>query len=504
MNNHFLTQLISPVTARVGSGTQYGDVAAAAATAAAAGEPLYITIDTSTAAQICPPDSIPWTLQPVSPPAAATAGSLFCGDCSVGLESSSAFFNHWLAHHCQPHSPSNNVSERGPDQLVMQRCPTCNHIFVEGTERCAQHAANGCVRAATPASSDVSSQDHKARKRKGSGAPGQGQLKKVKDAFGTISGSKHCVCGACHTAVKSITSYFLHWLEHHQKREGEISDSDVLQEVWQCKACPSNITRLFPDCQMLTCHMLQDHPREQESVQFSLNECDNLFPDEDACNQHYSHYHLNSICMLCGVVPANLCHHFTDVHAAKCRVCGVLTEKSDMKSHYLSRHKCELVWNRQKKLEILTSDKILSQGNGKKPTRLANGAIAKSELMSPVAVVLDNNSSVSLGATGGGNQELDLQHPKQASPAAVAKELQNEALKEKFLPVGDGSGFKCTKCNNVFVNEKLMEKHYFANHEFRCKFCEQIMDKDFYGVHLRQHLASERRKTNYTSAPSGS
>ena len=41
---------------------------------------------------------------------------------------------------------------------------------------------------------------------------------------------------------------------------------------------------------------------------------------------------------------------------------------------------------------------------------------------------------------------------------------------------------------------------------FRCKFCEKIMDKDVYGVHLRQHLATERRKanTNATSTLSSS
>ena len=74
-----------------------------------------------------------------NPPVARGGTGLFCGDCSLALESSNAFFSHWLALHCQPHSP--DASNAGGDgsrdnsKLVMQRCLKCNHIFVEGTDR---------------------------------------------------------------------------------------------------------------------------------------------------------------------------------------------------------------------------------------------------------------------------------------------------------------------------------------------------------------------------------
>ena len=73
------------------------------------------------------------------PPVARGTG-LFCGDCSLALESSNAFFSHWLALHCQPHSPdagnAGGDKSRDNSKLVMQRCLKCNHIFVEGTDRC--------------------------------------------------------------------------------------------------------------------------------------------------------------------------------------------------------------------------------------------------------------------------------------------------------------------------------------------------------------------------------
>ena len=36
-----------------------------------------------------------------------------------------------------------------------------------------------------------------------------------------------------------------------------------------------------------------------------------------------------------------------------------------------------------------------------------------------------------------------------------------------------GAGWRCKACAAFFTSEKLLEKHYFANHEFKCKFCEQ-------------------------------
>ena len=118
--------------------------------------------------------------------------------------------------------------------------------------------------------------------------------------------------------------------------------------------------------------------------------------------------------------------------------------------------------------------------------RLANGAIAKSSIASSGAA---NKSHL---------QKIEDKLPVKTRPGP--KVLQNAALREKFVPVSLTGGasnsidYSCVKCGALFTNEKLMEKHYALNHEFRCKFCELVLDKDNYGVHLRQHLAKERRK----------
>ena len=148
-----------------------------------------------------------------------------------------------------------------------------------------------------------------------------------------------------------------------------------------------------------------------------------------------------------------------------------------------------LVRSRSHKLQLLNSstDIVPSGGNSSNkkqtPVRLANGAIAKSSIASSQA----NKSHL---------QKNENKQAVKKSP----KVLQNTALREKFVPVSLTGGasnsidYSCVKCGAVFTNEKLMEKHYALNHEFRCKFCELVLDKDNYGVHLRQHLAKERRK----------
>ena len=84
--------------------------------------------------------------------------------------------------------------------------------------------------------------------------------------------------------------------------------------------------------------------------------------------------------------------------------------------------------------------------------------------------------------------------------AVVGKGLM-ELMRETLMPVAVAhsstsgkNNFKCSGCTLTFKSEKLLEKHYFANHEFQCKFCDQKMDKDVYGDHLRQHLASQRKQ----------
>ena len=49
-------------------------------------------------------------------------------------------------------------------------------------------------------------------------------------------------------------------------------------------------------------------------------------------------------------------------------------------THYLVEHKGEMVWNRRDRLKLITTDTVVRSkilAGAQKPTRLANGAIAK-------------------------------------------------------------------------------------------------------------------------------
>ena len=72
-------------------------------------------------------------------------------------------------------------------------------------------------------------------------------------------------------------------------------------------------------------------------------------------------------------------------------VCHVDLEVGEVAAlHYLVEHKGELVWNRKDRLKLITTDTVVRSkilAGAQKPTRLANGAIAKnaagSTLLSP-------------------------------------------------------------------------------------------------------------------------
>ena len=104
-----------------------------------------------------------------------------CGKCGVSLETSEAFFSHWLTHHCQPHGPANDknndstVSSSTPD--FQQALPTA------GKKRRYTEEQAGCGDNPT----------------------------------GPAVGGRKCVCGICQTQVRSITSFLLHWVQQHQK-----------------------------------------------------------------------------------------------------------------------------------------------------------------------------------------------------------------------------------------------------------------------------------------------
>ncbi len=112
------------------------------------------------------------------------------------------------------------------------------------------------------------------------------------------------------------------------------------------------------------------------------------------------------------------------------------------------------------------------------------------------------DSAASKSAEGGGGADAKRKAKKMPKPAPIvaapdptpaAAAAAPTPRKSAGVPAA-GGGWRCRACNQFFNSEKLLEKHYFANHEFQCKFCDKTMDKDEYGDHLRLHLASERKK----------
>jgi hypothetical protein len=45
---------------------------------------------------------------------------------------------------------------------------------------------------------------------------GAGRTKRLKSGHGGNSSTNKYVCGVCDAGVKTVTSFFLHWLESHQ------------------------------------------------------------------------------------------------------------------------------------------------------------------------------------------------------------------------------------------------------------------------------------------------
>ena len=102
-----------------------------------------------------------------------------CGKCGVSLETSEAFFSHWLTHHCQPHGPANDKSN---DSTV------------------------------SSSTADIQQALHPTAGKKRKHTEEQGV-----NPTGPAVGGRKCVCGICQTQVKSITSFLLHWVQQHQK-----------------------------------------------------------------------------------------------------------------------------------------------------------------------------------------------------------------------------------------------------------------------------------------------
>lgn len=401
-------------------------------------------------------------------------------------------------------------------QLVMERCRVCNHVYVQGTERYLQHAMGCCLhpsagRDAAQTVSDLenpavsalrvetAAADHHQSPSAGHVAPSSlmsplqlpvkfspSPLVPGGVSTATTTTSKNnCVCGTCNSLVRTVTSYFLHWLEHHRVRQEDSSsastcegDHNILHEVWQCKACPANVSRLFPGRQSVLDHVRTCH-RDQK----------NFVDDADGGN----------------LKNGGSGTGFPD---------SVPPEAATM------------VWSRQRRLKSISSDATFLSGvmsssaaSPHKPIRLATGALAATtkpdKLLSaskphPAPVKPRGGPATTKQTTAGGaithrhspTTDLKKRPPgpgrQKLGGADSAASLHQGGLSKdavavasKFSLQADGS-FRCVKCRNAFMNEKVMEKHYAANHEFQCKFCDLVMDKDYYGAHLRQHLAKER------------
>ena len=315
-------------------------------------------------------------------------------------------------------APNLFSSETATTGLVMEKCSVCNHIFVQGTDRHKQHSRSGpCVlnsndmnmierrhnvdivnnnnqppdcRISAPinnenikvdivqepiGSNSESSADslllpavspiiahtigNKKRKFGGifpvtSDISERGTIKKQEAS--TISSNKNCVCGVCNAPVKTITSYFLHWLEQHQDslsmnfQTGEnsvvegASSASILQEVWQCRACPSSITKLFPNCEMLSRHVTEEHKglnTIEQNDQYITSSCKIIFHGKESFDKHAQVFHLpkdnnngdspnedsNLICHLCDKNftlsekdnNSSLCDHYREEHLVKCK-----------------------------------------------------------------------------------------------------------------------------------------------------------------------------------------
>ena len=182
-------------------------------------------------------------------------------------------------------------------------------------------------------------------------------LSKRQESPSLWSSSKNCVCGLCNEPVKTITSYFLHWLERHNdddvnvkhsiSKSNQINDcsssTNILQEVWQCKACPSNVTKLFPDCGILNNHVESEHKslakQNNNVVRIFTSGCQINFRDTESLEKHQQMFHgarskkenahnfTYSICHLCNHTPssvemqvgATLCDHYRKEHLVKCK-----------------------------------------------------------------------------------------------------------------------------------------------------------------------------------------
>ncbi len=253
-------------------------------------------------------------------------------------------------------------------------------------------------------------------------------------------------CGICSSNVRTVTSFFLHWLDSHRHI------SEILEEVWQCGQCTPH--RLFPSRQGLKEHVGEEHVAEERgdcAFSCASKSCDVSYGSAEELERHRGLHAEQpySECEVCGGFFADLVDHTRSEHETRCELCACSAALDGMATHLANSHKFVQVWNRQESLQKV--------------------------------VVKDKETSSSL-----------------PSDAKTVKEKKVVTTSTNVAPPATSSssttGSRCKACQMYFTSEKLLEKHYYANHEFQCKFCDKKMDKDLYGDHLRLHLATERKK----------
>jgi len=362
---------------------------------------------------------------------------LVCGDCDFTFGTDRELFDHWLERHCRPQEPR----RKEEPELQLEQCATCNLVFVRGTQRYLDHtrACTGPLpankrKAASACSKRKWCEDSKRGSSHLGGRPSSAKRAAQASAAAAQAAAAVVSCGICSADVKTITSFFLHWLDvHHQIEE-------VLEEVWQCGQCRPS--KLFPSSDRLREHMLAGHPvdKSKNVYQCGATDCGAMYATMDEANRHADlHAWPAADCTKCGdhkEVEMDLALHVRDYHEVTCELCGCRVDSETMKAHLVAEHGFENVWNRKSSLNRVVGKENNSSGKDKK-------AMTQQE---------DNNNGQNVG------------------------------------------GSKCAACGLTFSSDKLLERHYAANHEFQCKFCDLVMDKDVYGAHLRGHLASERKR----------
>ena len=312
-----------------------------------------------------------------------------CASCSTTFESGDTFFQHWVEKHCKVEAQDDE-----------ERCKNCDQRLVDPVTR-KKLEIHVCTQ-----------KRPQKRKSEDSGcSPNATKGKKSSNHHHINSTANHPVaCGVCSKELRTITSFFLHWLDSHH------AIMDVLEEVWRCGVCVPN--KLFPTRQRGVEHAKEAHRRSETATCFrNCNVCYKDFADAESLNSHK-----------CGIDEID-----------ECGICGGKTPSLEV--HLSSEsHKLEMIWNRSDKLQMI-----------QKPSG-----------------------------------DLTVSTASQISPS-ISSSMSMTAM--------NPSVSRCSACNQLFTSEKLLEKHFAQNHDFQCKFCHQRMDKDVYGDHLRQHLASQRKKT---------